>query len=224
MSAAWALVVAALVVAAGDWVAVARGERRFEYALKPLALALLIAAAAGFHGNGPTSRWAWTLVALALSLAGDVFLMLPVDAFVPGLGSFLLAHVAYVVAFNPTAPPAVLTAVAAVATVAVGAAFYVPIRRGAARRGHPELAVPLALYVLAIAAMVTSAIGTAGRHEWTATGSAVAIAGALSFFVSDALIGWTRFVSDVRWSKVAIMVTYHLGQVCLTLAVVGAVS
>ena len=37
------------------------------------------------------------MAALALSLAGDVFLMLPSDQFVPGLASFLLGHIAYIV-------------------------------------------------------------------------------------------------------------------------------
>jgi hypothetical protein len=42
----------------------------------------------------------WFVVALALSLLGDVFLMLPVDLFVFGLGAFLLGHVAYTVGLN----------------------------------------------------------------------------------------------------------------------------
>ena len=39
------------------------------------------------------------MAALVLCLAGDVFLMLPADRFVPGLASFLLAHLAFTVGF-----------------------------------------------------------------------------------------------------------------------------
>jgi len=75
--------------------------------------------------------------------------------------------------------------------------------------------------VLVICAMVASAVGTAGRHEWRAGSSALAIVGAGLFFVSDALIGWTRFVGDVRWGRVLIMATYHLGQIGLVLGLLG---
>ncbi|NIW49240.1 MAG: lysoplasmalogenase, partial [Gammaproteobacteria bacterium] len=36
------------------------------------------------------------LIGLALSLAGDIFLMLPDEKFIAGLVSFLLAHLAYI--------------------------------------------------------------------------------------------------------------------------------
>src|SRR5262249_31512938 len=101
-----ALVVAALAIAACDWVAVARGAKGAEYVCNPLALTRRTAgAAASGRPPLPESRWAFTVAALCLSLAGDVFLMLPKDLFVAGLGSFLLAHLAYVAAFNTSPPP-----------------------------------------------------------------------------------------------------------------------
>ena len=66
------------------------------YVFKPLTLVLLTATALALDPDDPTVR-TWFVVALVMSLAGDIFLMLPGDLFVPGLGSFLLAHVAYVV-------------------------------------------------------------------------------------------------------------------------------
>ncbi len=87
------LLVLYLVVVAGDWLAVAREQRRAEYVLKPLALTVLIAAAAILGAQWPL------LAALVCSLAGDVFLMLPRDRFVQGLVAFLLAHVFFVIAY-----------------------------------------------------------------------------------------------------------------------------
>ena len=54
-----------------------------------------------------------------------------------------------------------------------------------------------------------------------ASGSAIAFAGALSFYVSDALIAWTRFIQDHPHGRLAVMVTYHLAQFGLVLSLVG---
>ena len=43
----------------------------------------------------------------------------------------------------------------------------------------------------------------------------LAAAGALSFYASDALIGFNRFVGSAPWMPLAIIATYHLGQMGL---------
>ena len=75
-SAAWILLAVAGGFAVGNWVAVAVGSKPAEYVCKPATIALLIAVALTLdpvHGDTRT----WFVVALALSLLGDVFLMLP---------------------------------------------------------------------------------------------------------------------------------------------------
>jgi uncharacterized membrane protein YhhN len=161
--------------------------------------------------------------------------MLPRDLFVPGLASFLLAHLAYVVAFNappplPTAPVLFVTSsrssVPLILGVAVVLAVTVPLflrmRAGILRQGRRELVVPVALYVAAISAMAASAIATIGRPEWSVQGRVFAIGGATLFVLSDALIGWTRFVRPIRGAPVAIMATYHCGQAALVLGLLGS--
>jgi uncharacterized membrane protein YhhN len=59
-----------------------------------------------------------------------------------------------------------------------------------------------------ISLMVGSAIGAGGM---------VAVIGALFFFASDALIAVNRFVSPFASARVAVIVTYHIGQVLLVL-------
>jgi uncharacterized membrane protein YhhN len=61
-------------------------------------------------------------------------------------------------------------------------------------------------YVLVISAMVVSA---------GASGQPLALAGALSFYASDALIAWGRFIRELPHGRLAVMVTYHLAQVAL---------
>lgn len=202
------LLVATLVVAVADWVAVARDDRRTEYVAKPLTMVLLILTAFALDPTDGTAR-GWFLVALAFSLAGDVFLMLPRDLFVPGLASFLVGHLAYIVGLRYLGSSAsgFLAGV-----VLVGLALPVLGTRivGAIRRSdEADLVIPVVVYMGVISLMVVVA---------GASGVLLALLGAVAFYVSDALIAWTRFVADFRHSRLAVMVTYHLAQVGLVLA------
>src|SRR5690606_4544433 len=147
-------------------------------------------------------RWVM-VVGLVLSLAGDVLLLLPERWFLAGLAAFLLAHVAYVIAFWMTdlsvAGLAAGVAVVAVCRVVVGPRFA-PARRDPANRA---MVVAGCAYALVISAMVVSAFGA-----W----SAWAIGGAFLFYVSDATLAWNRFMEERRFGAIAVMVTYHLGQ------------
>jgi uncharacterized membrane protein YhhN len=208
-AAAGVLLALTLVSAAIDWMAVHHGHQGMRYVFKPLTLVLLTAAALALDPDDPTVR-TWFVVALVMSLAGDVFLMLPGDLFVPGLGSFLLAHVAYIVGLilSGLEPVGVLVglAVVAVAFALVGARIVAGVRRS-----EPALGPPVLAYMGVISAMLVCAIGT---------GAPLAIAGAVLFYASDALIGWGRFVEARPWGDLAVMVTYHLGQVLLVLFLV----
>ena len=203
-----AFLVAALIVAVVDWAAVARDDRRTEYVAKPLTMVLLLGAALSLDPSDGTAR-AWFVVALVFSLAGDVFLMLPRDRFVPGLASFLVGHVAYIVGlwYLGTSAAGFLVGV-----VVVGLALPVLGTRivGAIRRSDDaELVVPVVVYIAVISAMVVAA---------GASGVALALVAAVAFYVSDALIAWSRFVRDVRHGRLAVMVTYHLAQVGLVVS------
>ena len=203
------LLAATALSAVVDWAAVHTDRRPVEYVFKPLTLALLVAAALALDPAEPTVR-AWFVVALVLSLAGDVFLMLPSDRFVPGLASFLLAHVAYVVGFVVAGLEPLGVAAGVAPVVAAGLAVGARILRSA-RRSAPALAGPVAAYMAVISTMLVCAVGT-----W----HAVAIAGALLFYVSDALIGYGRFVRSHPHGRLAVMVTYHLGQGLLVLSLI----
>ena len=78
-------------------------------------------------------------------------------------------------------------------------------------RAEPKMVPPVAGYVAVISAMVASAIGTA--NPW-------AIAGSLLFYASDATIAWNKFLEPRPHGRIAIIVTYHLGQIGLVLFLV----
>jgi uncharacterized membrane protein YhhN len=205
--AAWALLGVAAALAVVDWIAVARGDKGLEYACKPGVMAALIGVAlalAPAHGD----RRACFVAALALSLVGDVFLMLRRDLFMAGLGAFLLAHVAYVVGLRLHGGSWAVLALAAVVAGWAAASVGRPVL-SAVRRRQPELTVPVTAYMVVISAMVASAL---------ATGLVLAAAGAVLFELSDSLIAWNRFVRALRWGPLAIIVTYHLGQAGLVLS------
>jgi uncharacterized membrane protein YhhN len=211
--AAWAFLVLFAVAAAGDWVGVARrpGGRALEYVCKPAALvALLLAAVALDPADG--AQRAWFVVALAWCLAGDVFLMAPTDRFVPGLASFLVGHLAYVVGLS--LDPHWSGGRFALGLVVVAAALAVLGRRvvGAVAGHDRALVPPVVAYMAAISAMVASAV---------ATGDVLAVVGAGLFYASDTLIALDRFERARPWAGLAIMVTYHLGQLGLVLSLPG---
>jgi uncharacterized membrane protein YhhN len=202
-----AFLVAALLLAITDWVAVVRGSKPVEYFFKPATIVALIGAAVALDPACRGQRWLF-VAALVLSLAGDVFLMLPKDLFLFGLASFLVAHLAYVSGFLVTRardlPLAVVAAVVVAAVLATAGRRIV----GEVRRRHSGSPLPLAVgaYMAVISVMVVAA-GVAGRP--------LALGGALFFYLSDALIAWNRFVKPLRWGPVAIIVTYHLAQIGL---------
>jgi uncharacterized membrane protein YhhN len=208
-AATFLLVALAAVVAVADWIAVAAGARIAEYVLKPLTMVVLILAALELDPSSDAARGA-LVVGLVLSLVGDVLLMVPADLFVPGLAAFLAAHVAYVVALWMLGVSGAGLLVG-IAVVVVGALIVGRRILAGAAASDKALVAPVTAYLAVISAMVVSALGV---------GAFFAVSGALLFYASDAVLGWTRFVSDFPRSRVVVMVTYHLGQLGLVLALI----
>lgn len=207
---AFLLLSLALVVAAGNWHAVFHRNKALEYVCKPLTMVVLFAAALALDPDDPTMR-VWFLAAIVLCLLGDVFLMLPQDLFVFGLGSFLLGHVAYIGGMLAGGVDAArFGAGALIVTVAV-TIIGTSVLRGVRGGPEPELAAPVLAYMAVISVMVATAIGT---------GHPAAVLGAALFYSSDALIAWNRFLRETPHARLVIMVTYHLAQFGLVISLV----
>ncbi len=195
----------ALAAAVIDWMAVARSNSRLEYIAKPLTTCALIAVALTLDVSQDAS-FAFRIAALGFCLLGDIFLMLPRDAFIAGLGSFAVAQVLFTASF--------FSADSTTRGLIVGLVIAVPVAILLSRRfvtaiqakGHGKLVGPVIVYVIVISAMAVAAM-SAGRP--------VAIGGAALFLMSDSLIAESRFVRQRRWHGVGIMVTYHLALVGL---------
>lgn len=211
-----ALLVIAAPVALANWVGVARDDRRLVWAAKPTTLVLLVGAALAIDAEDPTVRL-WFVIGLLLSLAGDVFLMLPEETELPlppfllGLASFLLGHVAYVVGMAGDIDS---WGFAALGLLVVAAAGGVVASRivGGVKASSPDLVAPVLAYMAVISTMVVFAFGR---------GVVLGIVGALLFYASDAILAWNRFVTPSRTLRIAVMVTYHLAQLGLVLSLLG---
>jgi len=175
-----------------------------HWIFKPLTTLLIAAMVWRTTSTLPRYR-AWLLAGLALSTAGDVFLMLPVDAFVAGLASFLLAHLAYLLALRQRE-----------GLFAAGWPFalYALVAGGVLSQLWPglpgELRVPVVVYVIVLAAMAAQALAV-----WWRRRDAAAMSGAWGgacFVLSDALLAWDRFVAPFAAASFAVLASYWLAQ------------
>jgi uncharacterized membrane protein YhhN len=155
-----------------------------------------------------------TLIGLVLGALGDIAL-LSEHGFLAGLGSFLLGHLAYVVAVGTYLPPRTWLAAAGPyaalpAVVGLGALAYLWPKLG-------KLRVPVIFYVLVIIAMVISAIALVrsdildmhhDRRELFA-------AGAVLFFISDLSVARDKFVAPGFANRVWGLPVYYGAQVLI---------
>jgi uncharacterized membrane protein YhhN len=201
----WALLAVTLAFAVTDWWATWAERPQVRHVAKPATLVALIGVAVTLDPVDPAIR-TWMVIGLVLSLAGDVFLMLDEKWFVAGLGSFLMGHIAYIVGLQLAPRSWGWTAVGLVAVLVAIATVGRQVVRGVGAGDQRGMVGPVIAYLVVISAMVVSAFGTAA--PW-------AIAGASLFYASDATLAWNRFIERRRFGPVAVMVTYHLGQIGL---------
>ncbi len=192
----------AMATAATGWV---DAHRVFKPLTMLIALSLV---AQALRGAASSLRGGhWLLAALAASLAGDVFLMLD-GHFMPGLVSFLLAHVAYIALFR-RGIPWLPSRGAALAVGLAAAAMLGVLWTGGLPAG---LRAPVVVYVLAIGVMVAQAIGRAGVLRDRP--SVLVAVGAACFLVSDATLAINKFVTPLPVSAFWVLSSYYAAQ-CL---------
>lgn len=195
---------AVLAIASAPW---ALNLPWLNFAFKPLTTALLIAWAWP-RGTGTAQR-PWLLAGLAMSWLGDVALMWPQQGFLPGLVSFLLAHLCYLVAFGRNARWWAWPA-AALAFLCVAGGVLALLWPGI----PAALRAPVVVYVLALAGMAAQAAGQWHRQRGQAGASLAgraAVGGAL-FMLSDALLATDRFVAPLPLASLWVLASYWLAQ------------
>lgn len=136
------------------------------------------------------------LAGLVLSFFGDLFLLFK-WGFLPGLGSFLLAHVFYIISFRKKTQnniwkfwPIILGLFATTLLV-----FLFPYLK--------EMKVPVIIYAIVISLMMYSALKTQNRNL---------IIGALLFLISDTLLSINLFFQPLMILNLFVMITYVFAQ------------
>lgn len=194
------------------------------YIFKPLTTVLILLLAVmhwplsgGEDSNGGGSYVLWVAAGLLFSLAGDVFLMLPKrpngrDWFIHGLGSFFVAHLCYIVAFG--APHGFsfdpLIALPLFMALAVMATILLPRAEG--------LRIPVAAYIAVIGLMVWQA-GSWWMTAPESIAAQLAFAGAVTFAVSDSVLGTNRFAKPFAAAEFILLSTYYAAQWMIALSV-----
>ncbi|MFG0751286.1 lysoplasmalogenase [Pseudomonas sp. TYF_14] len=187
------LMILALTAAALYIYALASDNTMLALMAKPIPVLALIA----WLRSTPVSPYrTWISIGLGFSVLGDILLAIPADLFVFGLAAFLCAHLAYLrgycgITLRPALPALIFSAITGIALLGV-----------LANNGLGPLLIPVALYALAISAMLWRALACGG----------VAALGAGLFVFSDSLIGIDRFISPFAAAPYLIILAYWLGQ------------
>jgi uncharacterized membrane protein YhhN len=189
------------------------------YAFKPLTTALIFLTAWRIPNPVNARYRRAVLIGIALSLCGDVFLMLPKEiapsGFLLGLSSFLVAHLFFLRALTSDtklfAKPLVL-----LGFLLFGGANLAVLWPGLA----PGLKVPVVAYVACLAAMAAQA---AARHlQWRSQGSRLAALGGLAFMLSDTLLAYNKFYAPIPVSPLWILGTYYTALLLIARSVAAS--
>jgi uncharacterized membrane protein YhhN len=211
------LLILAIIAAVIEWVAVGKRWRKVEYFAKPGVMIFLIAWLV-LSGGLRQNNLLWFTGGAFFSLLGDIFLLLRWDrlGFTLGLSFFLLAHLSYIAGFR--SPPLVygphLLVLGAVILVSLGWVGW-RVLSSLYRRGPRRLVGPVTVYILAISSMLFSALSTSINPGWMSFPALLVGIGAASFTFSDTFLAWDKFVRPLRYGRIVVMVTYHLGQMAL---------
>jgi len=208
----WRILGLSVVILVTAIAAIWGGSRHVIYVAKPLTTCLILLLALTAPGVLVNRYKLAVGVGLLWSLAGDVFLMLPGDYFLPGLGSFFVAHLAYLVALTSGArlaarwePFLVAAGLEAVLLPLIWPGVPVGLRL-------PVTAYATVLLVMAAQAS-TRALVVANRMAWAAA------VGAVFFVASDSLLALRRFRPGFVCPGWSILVTYYLAQWLIALSV-----
>ena len=186
-------------------------DRRAARAIFKIAASTAFVLVAWHLGAADSLYGRLILAALVLSWAGDVLLLSASSRlFLAGIGSFLMAHVAFAVAFAQRPPSALALGFGLVAMTAVGVVVL--------RWLWPHLSsffrFAVGAYVAAIVAMCALAISVSA-----ASGTWLLAAGAIGFAASDISVARDRFVAPGFANRAWGLPLYYAAQLVLAFSV-----
>ncbi len=136
---------------------------------------------------------------LVFSFLGDLFLLFN-WGFLPGLGSFLLAHVLYIICFSKLSrkkPSVLLIFVLFIYLIGLLYILFPHLN---------EMKIPVIIYGIVITTMLYFSVKTQNKYL---------IFGALLFVISDSLLAVNLFINETKILSLLVMITYVLAQFLL---------
>ena len=181
------------------------------YGFKPLATALILSIALVQYRQRHSAFALWISIGLVFSLFGDVFLMLPIRFFSSGLVSFLMAHVAYLIAFSRDVKlPARFTIfLLYFAVFGRFCVFLFPTL-------PPQLRLAIVFYIFFVSSMAAQAMGR--FLILRSLPAASAAIGTFLFLLSDTILSYDRFHAPLPGIAFAVLIPYYLGQWLIALS------
>lgn len=156
-------------------------------------------------------RYQWAVIAgLLLSATADVVISLH---FIAGVAVFLLAHIAYIIAFLQDSRKPFLWR--AVLSFGYGVLVIIYLMTAG---DLGALAVPIMLYAIVITTMLWRAAARVGAPEISERSAWSGFLGAAFFVLSDTLLIIKMVVGPIPFEGFIVMLTYWLGQLGITLS------
>jgi uncharacterized membrane protein YhhN len=184
-------------------------ENTLMYSLfKPLTTIIIISIGLFIYYKTSSTYSAITLVALLFSLIGDIFLISD-KYFLPGLVSFLIAHICFIIGFtslygfNFNLTPLVFLTI-------IGGLYYMYLKKDL-----KAYAIPVLIYIVVILVMNWQAINliiSSGKEIFYS----LAIASIL-FSFSDSILAYNKFKKPLKSAEALILSTYWIAIFTFTL-------
>jgi uncharacterized membrane protein YhhN len=210
------------IILVADLVAVQGQYKMAEYFFKPLIIIWLMAWFVLQVIYVQSSLKKWIIFALFFSWLGDVLLMLDDDHslfFLPGLSSFLVAHIFYILFFHFVRIKEMVKSRWYLLLI-VAIYYGVIIAILSPHLGDMKLAVRI--YAVVISFMFLLAMHMVFIKNKT-TGMWM-MAGALLFVISDSLLAINKFYQPFEMAGFLVMSTYGLAQLFLTEGAIRYIS
>ncbi|GGF87423.1 lysoplasmalogenase [Paenibacillus aceti] len=167
------------------------------FKLIPMWLILLYAYAHRTQLNKPYFLLIFT--GLFFCMLGDGLLIY----FVVGLSAFLVGHLFYTAAFITSWRWSWLRFSSILPLLILAGIMGTQLFQAMQNTANEALIIPVMIYLLVILSM-----------GWTSimTGNVSSMLGSILFIISDSILAWDRFISDIAYAGVFIMLTYYTAQ------------
>lgn len=217
---AWIIIY--LLVLAVDLFAIHYSNETIRYMSKPLLMLLLVAYFISNTDNFVSALKKWIILALLFSWTGDVLLMFETghsNFFIFGLVAFLIAHVFYILFFE---------SILRIENLKKNYWLFIPvliyyvwlIYLLSPHLG--EMKLPVRVYGVVISYMLIQALQVVKIKNRKA--ALLMIGGAVLFIISDSLLAINKFYTQFEYAGIAIMTTYGIAQLLITLGAIKYIS